>query len=73
MRTKTVLIRDIKKDYVTLLSIRATASPAAAVEAWQKNTIHYQVHGTLPPVKWTVAKNNVRDNLVGCLIESARF
>ena len=45
-------------------------SASYVVEQWQKSSIHYKVHGTLPPVTWKVAESS---SLVDALIESSKI
>jgi len=40
------------------------------VERYQKASIHYQCHGTLPAIRWKVSE---ADNMIDALIESGTF
>ena len=68
---KRVIIRNHDTGAIDILSgIPDGKSPASIVEIWQKKTIHYQVHGTLPSITWKVSD---ADTLVSAMIESARL
>ena len=70
------IIIKCEKEYDEIIDTNAlplrfrTLSPIRIVEAWQKQTIHYQVHNRMPSVIWKVAESN---NIADCLVESTKF
>lgn len=46
-----------------------STNAAQLVEKWQKKSLHYQVHGTLPAITWKVVESN---NFIEAMIESTK-
>ena len=65
-----IIIKEHKHGSVEILDTLPGMTAGETVEAWQKATIHYAVHGTLPAVTWKVAEHGT---LVDAMIESARL
>jgi len=69
MAKRTIIIREHDTGAIEVLTgVPGHISANEVVEKWQKATIHYQVHGTLPAITWKVAEN---PDLIAAIIEGA--
>ena len=65
-----VLIREHKNGSMNILQVPVSMTASEFVEKWSKQSIHYQVRGTLPPITWKVSEST---NIVDALIESSKL
>ena len=55
---------------IEILTSKTDVNAARVVEVWQKNTLHYRVHKTLPEITWKVSEV---DNFISAMIESSHM
>ena len=55
---------------IEILTSRTDVNAAQVVEKWQKNSLHYRVHKTLPELTWKVSEV---DNFISAMSEASHM
>ena len=63
-----VIIKEHKHGSVDLINTNGSA--VDVVEKYQRESIHYKVHGTPPAITWKVSESS---NIIDAMIESSRL